>query len=84
MRIDDFERRWIQAVDEMEPEVREALLRILTLSDDERVGQIGRAFESGFGPGLGELLIDLEEEPAVRHLLIVELRGRRRDAGELG
>jgi hypothetical protein len=52
----------------------------LTLPDDERAQAIGEMFQEGITPNLAELLIDLEEEPALRALVVRELRRLTRSA----
>jgi hypothetical protein len=54
--------------------LRPGLLRILTLPDDERAQAIGEMFQEGVTPNLAELLIDLEEEPALRATVVRELQ----------
>jgi hypothetical protein len=54
--------------------LRPGLLRILTLPDEERAQAIGEMFQEGITSNLSELLIDLEEEPALRASVVAELK----------
>jgi hypothetical protein len=54
--------------------LRPGLLRILTLPDRERAEAIGQTFQEGVTPNVAELLIDLEEEPIPRSVVVAELR----------
>jgi hypothetical protein len=69
--IDSIDRIRI-ALDAFPTAIRSGLLRILTLPDRERAEAIGEMFQEGITPNLAELLIDLEEEPAIR----ATVRGR--------
>ncbi len=44
------------------------------MPDEERAQAIGNMYREGVTPNLAELLIDLEEEPELRELLVAELR----------
>jgi hypothetical protein len=54
--------------------LRPGLLRILTLPDRERAEAIGHMYQEGVSANLAELLIDLGEEPALRRVVMIELR----------
>jgi hypothetical protein len=54
---------------------RAEILRILTIRDDaERAREVGRLHRSGVLPATAELLIDAEEEPALRAALVGMIR----------
>jgi hypothetical protein len=60
---------------------RAEMLRVLTIRDDgERAGEIGDLHRSAMVPHTAELLIDAEEDPALRAVLVGMLReaSRRR------
>jgi hypothetical protein len=51
------------------------MLRVLTIRDDaERAREIGDLHQSGILPATTELLIDTEEDPALRAVLVGMLR----------
>jgi hypothetical protein len=55
------------------------ILRILTIRDDaERAREIGALHGSGILPAISELLIDAEEDPALRAVLVGMLRESER------
>ncbi len=55
------------------------ILRILTIRDDaERAREIGGLHGSGILPATSELLIDAEEDPALRAVLVGMLRESER------
>jgi hypothetical protein len=49
-------------------------LRVLTADDATRADAIGNLYSTGVVPATVELLIDAEEEPALRALLVGFLR----------
>jgi hypothetical protein len=54
---------------------RDELLRVLTIRDDaERAREIGNLHQSGLVPATAELLIDAEEDPYLRAVLVGMLR----------
>lgn len=54
---------------------RAEMLRVLTIRDDaERVREIGELHRSGILPATAALLIDAEEDPALRAVLVGMLR----------
>jgi hypothetical protein len=72
--LEDVDRRlreslsWIPATD------RDYLLRLLSADDSTRADAIGDLHATGLVPATVELLIDAEEEPALRALLVGFLR----------
>lgn len=57
------------------------LIDILTSPDAGRTEMIGRLHRSGSTAGVAELLMDLEEEPAARALVVGILNELQREAG---
>lgn len=76
-----LEQRLRRSVEGFPPAVRGGLLDALTAPDAERAAAIGRLYRSGKAPALAELLIDLEEEPAAKALVVGELRRLSREHG---
>jgi hypothetical protein len=65
-------RRWPRVVP---ASGRDELLRVLTIRDDaERAREIGNLHQSGLVPATAELLIDAEEDPYLRAVLVGMLR----------
>jgi hypothetical protein len=60
MDLFDFDRRLPEALRELAPDARAALLRVLSLPDAERAQAIGELHQRS-GGALVELLIDLDE-----------------------
>ena len=61
-------------LDALDPDARVELLRVLELTNRERADQIARFFADPRLQTMGVLLIDLEEDPAARAIVITELR----------
>ena len=58
---------------------RVEMLRVLTIRDDaERARVIGDLHQSGITPATAELLIDAEEDPALRAVVVGMLREAER------
>jgi hypothetical protein len=74
MEVQEFDERFRAAIVSFPPELRPELVRILELPDDERAADLGTLFHDGRLWPLAELLIDLEDEPALRKLTAAELR----------
>lgn len=74
MEVQEFDERFRAAVVSFPPELRLELVRILDLPAGERAADLGSLFHDGRLPPLAELLIALEEEPALRKLSEAELR----------
>lgn len=73
-----LERRLREVMPQFPDRTRAYLLQVLTLPDDERAREIGALFRSGIAPSLAEILIDLEEDPAARALMVGQLRSSER------
>jgi len=54
--------------------VRPILLEILTAEEQRRAEEIGNLYSLGVAPATAELLIDAEEDPARRAVLVGMLR----------
>jgi hypothetical protein len=50
------------------------LLRVLGLTDEERATQIGTFYADPRLQAMAELLMDVEDDPAAREIVITELR----------
>jgi hypothetical protein len=83
MNLEEFNRRLAATADSMEPTAREALIRLLSIEEDEqRAKAIGYLHADGRAPQAVELMIDLHDDHGLGRLLAVELRraSRRRDS----
>jgi hypothetical protein len=74
MDFDEVEERLQETTATFPAAVRGVLLRVLTFPDEERAQAIGEISQDGRMPGLAELLIDLETDPAMRLTVERELR----------
>jgi hypothetical protein len=72
--VHEFDERFRAAIASFPQELRPELGRILDLPDGERAAELGTLFQDGRLWPLAGLLIDLEEEPALRKLTSAELR----------
>ena len=70
VRPDHLERRLRERLDALGPAPRAELLNVLTLPDFDRVGAIQSYWGNPNTRAFGELLIDAEEEPALRAVLV--------------
>lgn len=86
MGLPEIEQRFREVVATIPPPARVEILRILTIRDDaQRAREIGRLCGSGITPATAELLIDAEEDPALRAVLVGMLRNiieGRQEGGE--
>jgi hypothetical protein len=73
----DIERRLQEAVAAIPPDLRPSILSALTLPDEERATGIGRLWKDEGTRGMAEMLIDLEEDRALRAAVVGELRRLR-------
>ncbi len=74
-----MEQRLGELVAAIPPPARAEMLRVLTITDDaERAREIGALYGSGILPTTSELLIDAEEDPALRAVLVGMLRDSER------
>ncbi len=72
--LEDVDRRLRKSLSRIPPSDRDYLLRVLTADDATRADAIGNLHATGLVPATVELLIDAEEEPALRALLVGFLR----------
>jgi hypothetical protein len=72
--LEDVDRRLRESLSRIPPTYRDYLLRVLTADDAIRADAIGNLHATGLVPATVELLIDAEEEPALRALLVGFLR----------
>ena len=72
--LEDFDRRLRESLSRIPDTDRDYLLRVLTADDATRADAIGNLHATGLVPATVELLIDAEEEPALRALLVGFLR----------
>jgi hypothetical protein len=73
--LPEFEQRLRETINTIPPQVRPVLLAILTSDEERRATKIGSMHATGIMPSTVELLIDAEEEPALRAVLMGMLRG---------
>jgi hypothetical protein len=71
---DEFERRLRVRLGALGPAPRAELLHVLTLPDFDRVGAIQSYWGNPETRNFGELLIDCEEDRALRAVLVAMLR----------
>ncbi len=70
-----MEQRLREHVAAIPPPARARILSVLTIRDDaERAQEIGHLHRSGITPATAELLIDAEEDQALRAVLVGLLR----------
>ncbi|MDP9232953.1 MAG: hypothetical protein M3P01_00160 [Actinomycetota bacterium] len=75
MDLPEIEQRLLELVASIPELGRAEMVRVLTIRDDaERAGAIGHLHRSGVLPQTAELLIDAEEEPALRATLVGMIR----------
>ncbi len=72
--FEDVDRRLRESLARIPATDRDYLLRVLTADDSTRADAIGDLHATGLVPATVELLIDAEEEPALRALLAGFLR----------
>jgi len=72
--LEDVDRRLRESLSRIPATDRDYLLRVLSVADDARADGIGNLHVTGLVPATVELLIDTEEEPALRALLVGFLR----------
>ena len=76
MNLEDIERLLRDRLDAIGPTSRAVLLHILMLPDHERASRIGEFFSDPRTQTFAQLLIDLEESPHSRAVVLGELRER--------
>jgi hypothetical protein len=74
MNLEDLDRRLRQALSRIPRGDRTYLLQVLTSDEDTRAKAFGNLHATGLAPPAVELLIDAEEDPALRALLVGLLR----------
>ena len=72
--LEDVDRRLRKSLSRIPSTDRDYLLRVLTADEATRADAIGDLHATGLVPATVELLIDAEEEPALRALLVGFLR----------
>jgi hypothetical protein len=78
MRPDELDRRLRERLDALGPAPRAELLHVLMLPDFERADRIGEFWSYQQSRAFAELLIDCEEDRAVRAVLVGMLRDDQR------
>src|SRR4249919_4029568 len=74
MRPDELERRLRERLDALGPAPRAELLHVLMLPDLDRADRIGEFYGNPKTRTFAELLIDAEEDPYLRAVLVGMLR----------
>lgn len=73
--LDEHEQQQLKtALAAIPAEVRAFALEVATVPDEERPGAIGELYKDEELRTFAELMIDLEQEPAARALVVGELR----------
>ncbi len=72
--LEDIDRRLLGSLSRIPATDRDYLLRVLSADDSTRADVIGDLHATGLVPATVELLIDAEEEPALRAMLVGFLR----------
>ena len=79
MDLPEIEQRLQGLVATIPEPARAEMLRLLTIRDDaERAREIGDLHQGGIAPTTAELLIDCEEDPALRAVVVGMLRESER------
>ena len=68
--LEDVDRRLRESLSRIPATDRDSLLRVLSADDSTRADAIGDLHGTGLVPATVELLIDAEEEPALRATLL--------------
>ena len=79
MTLPEIEQRLQELIATIPAPARAEMLRVLTIRGDaERALEIGDLHRSGIAPATAELLIDAEEDPALRAVVVGMLREAER------
>jgi hypothetical protein len=79
MDLPEIEQTLQELVAAIPAPARAEMLRVLTIRDDaKRAREIGRLHQGGITPTTAELLIDAEEDPALRAVVVGMLREAER------
>ena len=76
MDLEDVERQLCDRLDAIGPAPRAMLLHVLKLPDHQRATRIGELFGDRRTQTFAQLLIDLEESPHSRAVVLSDLRQR--------
>ncbi len=79
--LDDIEPALRDRLNALGPETRAVLLHVLKLPDLERVRSIGEFYSDPRTRDFSQLLVDLEESPQTRAVVIAYLRDREPHGG---
>ncbi len=77
MYLEEVERQLRERLDAFPPAARAELLHVRMLPDFDRAGRIGEFYGNPKTRTFAELLIDCEEDRALRAVLVGMLRERR-------
>jgi hypothetical protein len=78
VNLEDLEQALRERLDTLGPAPKAELLHVLTLPDYDRVGRIGEFYQDERTRSFAELLIDAEEDPSLRAVLVGLLREAER------
>jgi hypothetical protein len=78
VNLEDLEQLLRERLDALGPAPRAELLHVLTVPDYDRAGRIGEFFGHPRTRTFAELLIDAEEDPYLRAVLVGMLREAER------
>jgi hypothetical protein len=76
-----IERELPRRVHALRPTAQAELLRVLTMSREKRARRIGAMYQMPMLQTCAELLIDIEDDPASRAIVLAELRIMEREDG---
>jgi len=72
--LSEIDQRLRELVATIPPEVRAAMLEVPTADEQRRAKEIGGLHSLGLVPAMAELMIDAEEDPALRAVLVGVVR----------
>jgi hypothetical protein len=76
-----IERELRLRLEALDPDARAELLRVLDLTSEERAEEIGKLYANVRLQTTAELLMDVEDDPAARAIVMAELRTMGRQDG---